>query len=79
MEEDPDGEGEDINVDDFMDEMFGADHKLDDIDEEETLKTEQTPDGDLDGDQLRMDNTSANNTPIDMDALPHRGSKIEGF
>lgn len=51
--------GEDVDVKDLMDQMFGED-----VDEEETLKAEQTPDGDMDidGDQLKLG--TLENTPV---------------
>ncbi|KAG8872334.1 histone methyltransferase set2 [Tulasnella sp. 332] len=62
-EDQPDGE--EVNVEDLMDQMFGEDEeKMDDVDEEETLKADQTPDGDMDvdGDQLKIG--TVENTPV---------------
>ncbi|KAG8858971.1 histone methyltransferase set2 [Tulasnella sp. 330] len=62
-EDQPDGE--EVNVEDLMDQMFGEDEeKMDDVDEEETLKADQTPDGDMDvdGDQLKIG--TLENTPV---------------
>ncbi|KAG9007403.1 histone methyltransferase set2 [Tulasnella sp. JGI-2019a] len=56
-ESQPDGEA---FVEDLVDQMFGEDE----VDEEETLKADQTPDGDMDvdGDQLKMG--TVENTPV---------------
>lgn len=61
-------DGDDVNFDNFMDEMFGKDE------EESTLNA--TPDGDIDGDQLTVDTASALNTPVDGEALGEREHRI---
>lgn len=61
-----------------MNDMFGGDDKFEDEDEEETLKAEETPDGDMDVDGDQLKTGTLENTPVGEDMLDDQQNfKIE--